>query len=751
MSKNNQEQKTGNLLFPLNKHRVNLNSKLIKLISTYHNNSKVEKLSEDQDFLRNAADSFSLTLPIYIYEFIRALTNNININNSFDPWLTLSSPIIHIPFINPKGICISSTECSLINKAFNERNISITEGISLNQIDKLEEKFDLIVSITPLGMRTPPIKVNEIEFKGDYGSALLVKSLLHLSPKGKAIFVLSGSFLPDDKYKNSLVKLGFRIEAIFYIPPGAFLPTTNIPSYLVLASIGEQSEVFAAEVSSDERINKTIISNFLNRKVGKEPELGCLVQLSLFKSFPALISLKEFEHQVRQVGYNPIQLYDLAISINSFNDIKADEINHLANSIYLPKIGNSEVVTSPLNLKIKPQNYYQICIDETKANATYVANYFNSQLGLKLRKSLEVGSVIQQIPKSNLRSCLLHLPDLNTQIEIIQIDSKINQFNYRLEELKRSLWKFPRQYKNISKELKSINQEEKLEHWIDTLPFPISSILWRYYATKSSSKQIEHLFHFFEALSEFFAMIMLSGLVQDKEFYRQECHNWVDKDEKFKDWYLRASFGSWNILTARLAKATREYLSDKLKKDLCKSLYGNPNDNFLIMITNKGIINILTAVADLRNKWKGHGGITSEQENRQRVTILEQELNELREHIADGFEETIIVAPSTSSFEDGIFNFNVKELLGARTPFNEISINSLIPLDKKKLYLVHKNQTKPIELLPFIKYVEASDAIYFYTSIESKDVRWVSYHFEKEAELRQPVDNQLYKAFDFLK
>jgi hypothetical protein len=121
------------------------------------------------------------------------------------------------------------------------------------------------------------------------------------------------------------------------------------------------------------------------------------------------------------------------------------------------------------------------------------------------------------------------------------------------------------------------------------------------------------------------------------------------------------------------------------------------------------------------------------------------------QHIADGFEETIIVAPSTSSFEDGIFNFNVKELLGARTPFNEISINSLIPLDKKKLYLVHKNQTKPIELLPFIKYVEASDAIYFYTSIESKDVRWVSYHFEKEAELRQPVDNQLYKAFDFLK
>src|SRR5690606_38637039 len=122
---------------------------------------------------------------------------------------------------------------------------------------------------------------------------------------------------------------------------------------------------------------------------------------------------------------------------------------------------------------------------------------------------------------------------------------------------------------------------------------------------------------------------------------------------------------------------------------------------------------------------------------------------------------------TTSSFEDGIFTFNAKELIGARTPFNEVTIKSQIPLDRKKLYLCNSEQTKPLELLPFIKFVEASDAIYFYTSmeskdytsieskdytsIESKDVRWVSYHFDKEAELKQPADNELFKAFDFLK
>ena len=154
-------------------------------------------------------------------------------------------------------------------------------------------------------------------------------------------------------------------------------------------------------------------------------------------------------------------------------------------------------------LKIKTKNYYQIQLDETKANSIYVANYFNTPFGKKLRESLVSGAIIQQIAKSQLSKSKLFLPDLATQVELLDVDNKIQQFSFRLEELKRNLWKQPKNYKSIVKELKTINQEEKLENWIDQLPFPISSILWRYYATKNNSKKIEHLFHFFEAFSEF--------------------------------------------------------------------------------------------------------------------------------------------------------------------------------------------------------------------------------------------------------
>ena len=86
-----------------------------------------------------------------------------------------------------------------------------------------------------------------------------------------------------------------------------------------------------------------------------------------------------------------------------------------------------------------------------------------------------------------------------------------------------------------------------------------------------------------------------------------------------------------------------------------------------------------------------------------------------------------------------------------KSPFREIQITTRLGLEKKKLYLINSEFSNPIPLLPFIKYEELNHAIYFYTSIESKYVRWVSYHFDKEAELTQPADNDLFKAFDFLK
>ena len=428
---------------------------------------------------------------------------------------------------------------------FQDKGQNFKLGDPLTELEKTKDKFDLVVSFPPFGMRTEHINGTKSPY--DFTTTLLLKCGELLNTDGKLIFLVSNSFLMNDKGKEAINNAGLFVEAVFSIPPGAFAPMAGISSSLILVSSKKSAKTFVAEISQDETTNKAILQNFKNQKEGKAIQLGGFVDLKEFKSLNALISEKEMQELVKRIGYPPILLTDISISIKALKDDNIDEVEHLTNSIYLPKVGNSPVISSLSELKIKPKNYYQIQLDETKANAIYVANYFNTPIGKKLRESLEVGAVIPQISKSQLSICVLFLPDLPSQAELIEIDSKIQQFTLRLDELRRNLWKQPKSYKTIIKELKSINQEEKLENWIDKLPFPISSILWRYYATKDNGKKIEHLFHFFEAFSEFLSMLMLSALVQDKEFYKSENHKWIGKDEKFQNWYLRATFGKPHI------------------------------------------------------------------------------------------------------------------------------------------------------------------------------------------------------------
>jgi hypothetical protein len=81
-------------------------------------------------------------------------------------------------------------------------------------------------------------------------------------------------------------------------------------------------------------------------------------------------------------------------------------------------------------------------------------------------------------------------------------------------------------------------------------------------------------------------------------------------------------------------------------------------------------------------------------------------------------------------------------------------VETLSPMDKQKLYLLHQNQYQPIELLPFFRLMESpktqQNACYFYNRLgEGEDVRWVSYHFNREAELFRP-DNELRSALSLL-
>ncbi len=76
-------------------------------------------------------------------------------------------------------------------------------------------------------------------------------------------------------------------------------------------------------------------------------------------------------------------------------------------------------------------------------------------------------------------------------------------------------------------------------------------------------------------------------------------------------------------------------------------------------------------------------------------------------------------------------------------------------MDKRQLYLLHNNEQKPVDLLPFIRFMSSPEtqqnACYFYNRIkQNNEVRWVSYHFDSDAEIVS-LDNEVISAISLLR
>lgn len=724
-------------------------TRLLKLLGDSLGDEEFDRILQDKEILSNLPNRNLIISPFYVLDFIQELIKNESKKSIYDPWLTITSPILYIEEETLNGTCINKTDLDTIKAIFKDKSSNFKTGNNLKVLSISNEKFDIVLSFPPFGLRTESINGSKSPF--DLGATLLLESGEKIEDNGKLIFLVSNSFLMNERSKKALKEKELFVDAVFALPAGTFAPTTNISTSIIVISKKVNEKTFVAEISKENTINNVILQNFKTQKEGKTNQLGSFVDLNEFKSFNALLAEKEMQELGKRIGYLPSSLTEISISINVLKSNNLEEIEHLPNSIYLPKIGNSQAFSSLSELKIKPKNYHQIQLDETKANSIYIANYFNTSVGKKLRRSLETGGYIPQISKTELLKCLLFIPDFNTQSEIVEVDIKIQQLAIKLEELNRNLWNQPRKYQSINKEVKTINNEENLENWIDKLPFPISSILWLYYATIEKDKKIEHLFNFFEAFSEFMSMLILSALINDKEFYTRESYRWTKKPAHFKEWYLRTDFGSWNMLLADLSKSVRVFLGNKETHDLCLGLFSHPSIEFLEIIQSSKIFNILDEVRVLRNNWKGHTGITP-RNIQSRVDTLEQHLNHLRREIGDGFESVSILSSAKDAhFEDGIGTYTARNLVGAKSPFRQVKVQTTMMLDRKKLYLKTSESSDPIELLPFIKYNEEYEAIYFYSKIESMDVRWISYHFDKEADIKRPIGIELSKAFDFLK
>lgn len=298
-------------------------------------------------------------------------------------------------------------------------------------------------------------------------------------------------------------------------------------------------------------------------------------------------------------------------------------------------------------------------------------------------------------------------------------------------------WDFGERYSSDDK-LNEDKIEEKREinkSWIETLPYPLASIIWSSLASSNYEHKVAYLLDFFEALAIFNTNLLLSGINKDVFFYEQRFKNCIGKMlEHNLQWYEKPTFGNWETLYRCLSSELRHIMKDKREQTMVLKLFEKPKIELLMSLTSFSMGNILYNARSIRNE-TAHNKKISEVEYGEYYNRLLKLLFNFEDIVQDYFQDSQLVIPVHSRYEKGIHYYIVKSLKSFWTPFQEVSIESKNSLDNSKIYLSTKNKQNHLELLPLILF--KGDICYFINDMDDNGYyTYICYNNEQQPSLK---------------
>ena len=648
-------------------------------------------------------------------------------------------------------------------------------GEPLSLLDSLPQLIDVFASILPMGARShPPLKVTlasgeAVELADELGNLVMVAASMRLSSSGVGLFVVTPSlFFRRQSVFHRLGELGLGMEAALALPSGTFAPYTNIRTYLVVIRPKPSTRMFVAQLSADTNTNSQVISNFRQGLEGGSLELGRLVPADTFQSIDHLRASDAMTAAEKRFGVPASNLEELG---GTKSGIKLGQVGDkfafqpLENAIYIPLIGIGDVLESPAELTLKPQNYAQVVIDPSRSKAGFVARFLNSEFGKELREQTKTGFILK-FNKRTLMELRVFVPDLESQRQMLDTEARIMveqntvmALQNEIAELRRELWANPKSAPQVQERIGSLarrlaggikqHASETLEQWFETLPFPLASILraWQATSTQDFKTKYEYLLYFFEGTAEFFSILLLSAFSSNYAVFAPHRQKLIDKMQGQNLSFNRATFGTWKLVVEYLGSQTRDLLNQNGKKtddakndkDLCIDMFADHTLSLPEALSRKELATIFSATAKMRNDWTGHGGVVGQVEAESRNQQLLAELQKLREVIADTWADTQMIHALNCRPQRGVFKNEVAVLMGSNNEFLKETRSMATWLDVERLYLSRKDSGKALKLLPLIQVgpspQSVKNACYFFSRLERNGARFVSYHFTDIPEL----------------
>ncbi|MBU1622130.1 MAG: putative DNA binding domain-containing protein [Nanoarchaeota archaeon] len=174
-----------------------------------------------------------------------------------------------------------------------------------------------------------------------------------------------------------------------------------------------------------------VVKNFFLEKYGASLKQGLIILQKSFHSFHQIKIKQQIEMlETQYKEFEPYTLGDLSTEINYVKS--GDNLIEKTNSVYIPRIGSSPVISEISDVKLKHHNYFQVVLNN-KAINEYVSTFFRSDLGRLILGSLTSESFIPHLNRRDLEKTIITLPPLEIQKHILQTQIKLSKLKHAID------------------------------------------------------------------------------------------------------------------------------------------------------------------------------------------------------------------------------------------------------------------------------------------------------------------------------
>ncbi len=669
--------------------------------------------------------------------------------------LLLHAVLNEIPYSSAIGISGDPRLSKIASAVLHDRNhLEILDSDSKGRVDS--ERYDLIVS-------DPPPTRWSLSKQGKFSSyrryprwksthALAVWASEHLTADGTAMICVDPSFFWDknsDIVHRHIVSNGCRIKAAFYFEK---LLGNKADGCLVVIENGSQKKLFVGGASYQ---NSDLIENFIKFRGAKNPSLGRLCELSEFQSFERLVSQDNLKRLGSKSGFkiypaNKVFIRAFPPPWNWNQEIDYKDYQ------------DTLVCFNPISRKFRFGPFYSsrtdwiLAVDPEVVNLQFVVDWFNTtDLGTATLDSAQradtKGKAVDV--KYLVNHIQLYLPSKDKQEALLGSHEKLEKIRSDLQDLSSNLISAGNNdIQGYVDRIEAIKIDDTYLDWVDTLPYPLASILSRHQDIVVDGSEVDKLrtlSHFFEALAAFVATVHLSAYSR-RTMWAYEARKMVEKTRLPEPFLHQTHFGDWIRIAEHFSAANKKWLKDTDGSDVIKSTYSVAEYAIIESLGASKLLQILQRANQIRNNHLGHGGAIGPQEADRLHSELFTYILETRSIFGRRWLSYELIQPASSTYSSGEHTYSCSRLTGRSNTFPKGKVVTREPLEANRLHLYNSTSRQALALLPFVRVLTPSEksraGFYFYNRQKNGVVRYVSYENEEWPE----YDDKNKGAGDFL-